>query len=662
MRLATRTAEIRHFDLRPSRMSHVACRLTFCLSICAGVAARGDTRPSAWLAETRERIASVFAGMEGDFHRERLEMRLEAAERLAAVPERSMLLDAELDEFRSYFDEAFALWKQDPLNQAARPVELNLADFAGADDGETFARAIEAIRALGGKPSVLRVPAGDYLIGSVATGHVIRGLCHLDFGGVTNCAVVGEAPETTRIEFGVYSRVGVNLDGSRNCTVANLDLSWREPPFSQVMIESYDPTNFTAVVRHHLGTLRPDDPRFQSRRKKSQVCVMFDKDGKYLQDRGIAHPFFALKADDLGGGLFRIWFDRLPRWKTQDIRKYHPVPGDVLCIVERGHGEPIHIDQSEFCAFHRVWFHNSPGGTSPSRWARGFTEDHCRVFPKSPDLFLSTNADTFYSPCGSHLAHCEFERMGDDGANCLGEGTEIISRRDARTLVVGRFAGRLRVGDVHRIVHAIDGRFLGDFKVVAFSGDTRISAVSGAGVPRADDADIVITYDRDLPVGLKTAEEAGAMDFATHKEIAHGMRKAKAAADLLFAPLAYGTGFTMRDCRIRDMRGRGAVVQCSNTIIEDCVFENILQGIELAGYTHHMEGTPPHNVVLRHNVIRDCGTGVTSYFSNVNGGVREDEKPIRWITIVSNRFERVAHTFNLRNASDVTIADNVIWE
>ena len=659
MRLATRTAEIRHFDLRPSRMSHVACRLTFCLSICAGVAARGDTRPSAWLAETRERIASVFAGMEGDFHRERLEMRLEAAERLAAVPERSMLLDAELDEFRSYFDEAFALWKQDPLNQAARPVELNLADFAGADDGETFARAIEAIRALGGKPSVLRVPAGDYLIGSVSTGTVIRGLCHLDFGGITNCAIIGDSPETTRIEFGVYSRVGFNMDASRNCTLANLDLSWREAPFSQVQIESYDSTNFTAVVRHHPGTLRPDDPRFLLRRKKAQVCIMFDKDGNYLRERGISHPFFAMKAESLGDGLFRIWFDSRPHWITQDIRKYCPVPGDVLCIVERGHGEPVHIDQSEFLNLHRIWFRNSPGGTAPGRWARGFTEDHCRVFPKSPDLFLSTNADTFYSPCGSHLAHCEFVRMGDDGANCLGEGSEILERRDARTLVVGRFAGRLREGDVHLIVHAIDSRILGEFCVVAVEGDTRISAVSAAGVPRADDARIAITYDRDLPPDLITAADAGAMNLAAHKEIAHGMSKAETAADLLFAPLAYGTGFTMRDCRIRDMRGRGTVVQCPNAIIEDCVFENILQGIELAGYTHHLEGIPPHNVVLRRNTIRNCAWGITSCFTDVNGGVHDDETPIRWIEISSNHFESVKAPFRLRNSADVTMLDNV---
>ena len=629
--------------------------LCICLGACCLAFAAEESpppAPEAWLDAVRERIAAEFAGMEGDFHRERLEMRLEAAERLADIPERSMLLDAELDEFRSYFEEAFALWEQDPRNPVVKAVELNLADF------ESFPDAIAAVRALGGAPSVLRVPAGDYLIGSVTTGHVIRGLCHLDFGGVTNCAIIGDSPETTRIEFGVYSRVGVNLDGSRNCTVANLDLSWREPPFSQVRIESYDSVNFTAVVRHHPGTLRPDDPRFLSRSKKAQVCIMFDKDGKYLQERGISHPFFAMKAEDLGDGLFRIWFDSRPRWITQDIRKYRPVPGDVLCIVERGHGEPVHIDQSEFLNLHRVWFHNSPGGTSPSRWARGFTEDHCRVFPKSPDLFLSTNADTFYSPCGSHLAHCEFERMGDDGANCLGEGSEILERRDARTLVVGRFAGRLREGDIHLIVHAMDSRILGEFRVVAVEGDTRLSSVSGAGVPRADDATIAITYDRDLPEDMTTASDAGAMDLATHKEIAHGFGKAKTAADLLFAPLAYGTGFTMRDCRIHDMRGRGAVVQCSNTVIEKCIFENILQGVELAGYTHHLEGFPPHNVVLRGNTIRDCAWGVTSCFTDVNGGVH-DETPIRWIEISSNRFESVKAPFRLRNSADVTMLDNV---
>ena len=628
----------------------------------AHATARPESSPHFdWIAEVRERIHAVFAGMEGDFHRERLEMRLEAAERLASIPERTMLLDAELDEFRAYFEEAFALWEQDPLNPAVKAVKMDLSDFISSGDAgaqppsfvadAAFTRAIAAIRALDGVPSILRIPAGDYLICSVVTGSVLRGLCHLDFGGITNCAIVGDSPETTRIEFGVYSRNGFSLNHARNCTLANLDLSFREPPFSQVQIESYDSSSFTAIVRRHPGTLRPDDPRFLTRRKTEQVCIMFDKDGNYIRDRGIPYPFFALRAEDLGGDRFRIWFDT----RRAKIADYRPIPGDVLCLVERNAHEPLHIAGSEFLNLHRIWFRNSPSGTASSRVARGFTEDHCRVFPKSPDLFLSTNADTFYSPIGSHLAHCEFERMGDDGANCLGEGYEILGRDGPRTISIAKFRGRIRSGDVHVIVHAIEGRILGEFRVASVSASD-----GGLGAQSASfEGAVSITYDCDLPPELTTVANVGAMEMAAHKDIAHGLRKATAAADILYAPLAFGTGFTMRDCRIHDMRGRGTVVQCPNAIIEDCVFENILGGMEIAGYTHHLEGIPPHNVAVRRNVFRDIDGGIFAYFTDVNCMVHDEEAPIRWIEISSNRFERVKTPFSLRNTAGVTMLDNV---
>ena len=53
------------------------------------------------------------------------------------------------------------------------------------------------------------------------------------------------------------------LDKSENTTLSRADFSWREAPFSQTVLESYEPSNCTAIVRHHPGTLKPDDPRYK---------------------------------------------------------------------------------------------------------------------------------------------------------------------------------------------------------------------------------------------------------------------------------------------------------------------------------------------------------------------------------------------------------------
>ena len=611
--------------------------------------------PPTWLSSVRERIPAVFAGMEGGFHRERMEMRLEVAERLAAIQDRTPLMEAELDEFRTYFEEAFALWEQDPLNPAVMAVEINLGDFMeppGADAETTasgqrqdaaFVRAVAAVRALGGAPSILRIPAGDYFIGSAAaSAGETNGLFHLDFSALTNCAVVGESPETTRIEFGVHGQNGITVAFSRNCTVANLDLSWREPPFSQVAIEDYDPTNFTAVVRHHPGTMRPDDPRFlDNPGRTEQVCMLYTPDGRYLQGRGgCAYPFFRLgSGEDLGAGRFRISFDT----RRSNISAYRPLEGDVLCIPDRDNRrQGFRIHGSDFCNLHRVWFRNSPAGTVAGKRCRYVTADHCRVFPKSPDLFLSSNADTFFVARGAHLAHCTFEHMGDDGANCLGEGFRILRREGPRTVVAERFPVPLRPGDMHQIVHAIDGRIFGDFRVESFQN-------------------LSITYDRDLPADLATAEEAGAIDRAAHYDISHGLRSVETAPDIIFTPLTFGTGFTMRDCTIRDSRGCGLNVQCPHAIVEDNVFDNILIGMKMTGLTQWLEGPAPYNVVVRRNVFRDCGRGLSSRFTTANRDP-SSETPIRWVTIASNRFERCTTAFDLHNTADVTMEDNEILD
>lgn len=231
-----------------------------------------------------------------------------------------------------------------------------------------------------------------------------------------------------------YAQFGVSLDDSENCTLASLDISWRKAPFSQAVIESYDPSDFSAVVRHHPGTLLPTD---LNPNKYVHVCALFSPDGTFLKNRGIAYPFFGRRpAEDLGGGRYRIWFEERPLYGSP-IDKFAPLPGDIICTVDRLFWlSAVRTEGSSFCSFHRVWIRNSPAGTICGTSARYLTMDHCRTFPKSPDLMLSSNADTAFCPVGTHLAHCEFRNMSDDGANCLGKAVDILRREGARSIVI----------------------------------------------------------------------------------------------------------------------------------------------------------------------------------------------------------------------------------
>ena len=133
------------------------------------------------------------------------------------------------------------------------------------------------------------------------------------------------------------------LDRSVNTTLSNADFSWREAPFAQCVVESYEPSNCTAVVRHHPGTLKPDDPCYR-KADHAQVCGLFTATGDKILSRG-ATPFFDLRADDLGGGRYRIYFDTKNR---PGMNKFRPLPGDVIDGYVRSGG----YEGRETCYFY----------------------------------------------------------------------------------------------------------------------------------------------------------------------------------------------------------------------------------------------------------------------------------------------------------------------
>lgn len=193
--------------------------------------------------------------------------------------------------------------------------------------------------------------------------------------------------------------------------------------------------------------------------------------------------------------------------------------------------------------------------------------------------------------------------------------------------------------------------------LVVFAAAFAVAGCAFRERPLADKLPMVrLTFDADLPPGILAAA-VGLLDDKARYAISHGLGEVPKAADLLFAPLEYGTGFTAFDNRIHDVRGCGINVQCPHSLIESNVIERITLGMKMTGLTQWFEGTPPYDVVVRNNMFRDVKSGIQSHLKTVNAR-NSAENPIRWVEIVSNRFERVEIPFRLDNLSDEIVKDN----
>ncbi len=598
----------------------------FCL--LAFVSARAESLPT--LQDIRDWVVRSFGANPATLHAERARKRLALAERLARLPVQTAVAEAERLEFRRMFAEMRENLAVDPSFPGVASERLDVRAFGARGDGASdetaaFARAASHIRTLAGRPVVLDVPAGTYRFDSV-TSPVIGKPVHVDFSGLTNCWIRGASPETVTFVFGVYDRSGLSLNRSVNTTLSGVNCLYRETPFSQCRLESYDPVTDSAEVVWCRGTLRPDDARFR-RRPRSLICGLFDADGRKDWREGGSPRYFSRRADDLGNGRYRIYFDAT---YGKPGESFAAKAGSYLVIPDRDNGlQGANAFESRHCTFDRVWFRNARSSAITGFGAAYVTLFRCRVLPKDETLVLSTNADTCFCVRGAYLAQCDFGGMNDDGANCLGHGTLIKVRLDAHTVEVESLEGRVRPGDVVQVVRSSDGHFLADLTVRAVAGKR-------------------LTFAEPLPDGLVTVDEVGGLDADARHRVALGIGRVKRTADLLYAPLAWGTGFVASGNRIHDLRGVGINVQSPHALVESNVFTRVGCGVKLSGLNNWFEGTPPYDVVVRDNVFSDCGVAIHSVYTDINARSSVDS-PITEVEIFGNRYENVERKHHLLN-------------
>jgi len=606
----------------------------------------------------------------------RVRKRLELAQRLGAVARREWRLGDvtglamaeralwDLEVFAAYFRDEECLWKRYPRRGCSDVRTFDLVrDFGAVGDGKTpvdeaWQRAMDAIRARGGAPSVLYVPAGDYLFTQkqvvpsftcVFSGESCRDAnvrhAQVPVFALENCIISGADPETVRFRFGAFASQGLRLVNCRNVTVRNVQLAYVRCPFLQGVITAVDPARATCDVRLEPGTLAPDDPAFTEKGASNGfLCASaFTPTGDLI--RPASFMFYARKYETLGTGRYRLGFDDSQPYYQHGKLKV----GDVLVVPARNNFyHAASMAYCDFCNFENVWVRNARAAAFSVHRGHASTFDRCRLFPE-PGRMLSANADGLICSSGTCLMRSVFRNQSDDGFNAMSRGVFVNGTVAEDGLLHDRM-GRNVPGEMMLVVDPATGRYRGNL----------FARAAGDFTPWRDGGSWRTFFTRPCPTSVRSYDslKLSLISSARQGRAAMNLERLKAEPDHLYAPGADGLGTVVSGCTIRNMRGTGVVIQSAHALVENNVFSNIWHAIHLGGLVKYKEGPPPYNAVVRENVASDVEIGFETGYQVQNGGMAQTA-PIRRCLFTSNRVEKATSAgYAFYNLGYATLRDN----
>jgi len=610
------------------------------------------------LAETREKLTATFANVDAShYRRERVFRRLAVAEDLLTFVRRtfaqgdvSSVLFAEhgledLTEFDRYFAAERECWPQSPENPSVVAERLSAADFGLVGDGKTdnmpaFRRAMDAVRTRKGRPTVLTVPAGDYLFDPPTNSPLRKvGDVLAQVRGISNLLIAGEGPDKVRFVAGYERMSAFNFLDCRNCVLRGVEISWRDAVHCEGRVTAFDAKTASADIVVNPEGLRPDYPLYRT--YNAQVTSQFDDEGRLVF--GPTYQFFDPKHPpmDLGGGNWRIFFStNFPgsTYAKLQVGKNLVIPcrGGYICAATSVRGT--------FNSFVDVWVRNSPtlafsGGdyTSVVR---------CRVFPKK-GFSLSTNADGFISSRSTYFADCDFRNMLDDGHNPHSYGGYVADSTPTGLVYKSRHTFLFPADDrLLLLVRAETGEFLGNIR----SRGPSATCVWG------DEGGYTRTVFEALPPDVRTYVSlgCGAVSCERQKEIVMGRAKGMPLPDQIYHPNLEGVGDITLRCRIASLRGGCFSIQASNALIEDTTLVNVPSGIRINCLTQWTEGPAPYHVTVRNCRLEGLYAAVSTAMRLPSHGTPQTA-PIRGILFDGLDVRSCEEGFSFRNADDVTL-------
>ena len=264
--------------------------------------------------------------------------------------------------------------------------------------------------------------------------------------------------------------------------------------------------------------------------------------------------------------------------------------------------------------------------------------DHCRVTKKRNDplrsapRLRSNNADAFHSKFAVHgpeVTHCEFLYQGDDGIAINTSFYRVISGK-ANEVYVDSDTAAIKIKAGHRVRFVdYDGKVLEDAKVVAVS--------STGSYPQAALDSMFHLF------GMKTGNRKTVVLLTLDKAVSATTGSVVSSLDMA------GAGFIVKNNKVGYTRARGILIKSSGGVIKNNTVTGCeLGGIVLAPELNWLEAGFSRDVLIQHNLVKDC------MFANSSYGI-EQAAPISVVAV--NAQNRIAPAGGFMN---IRIIDNTI--
>lgn len=555
----------------------------------------------------------------------------------------------DLKHFLTYFrleEEYLAKFPRlaDGSNAGNQPTIFNVKDFGAVGDGVTddyaaFAKAVEAMKALNGKPSILQIPAGTYFFNTFAPAEntpAAPGGCNLRIANLENAIIEGENPERTKFIFGRFRAAGLFLYRSKNVLVRNLSLQYQKTPFCQGTVLAVDVPNGTIDLRHDSGTLTPDDPSFKEN-PRFQCCTAYTADGNLVRTQFIT--FNDKRADDLGGGKYRIYMDK--RYSIEHV------PVGVKFVIPNREGEYpcFPFGENTLCTAENIYIRNSRSAAFQTWGDWWGTWTKFKLFPL-PGMYLSSNADALISSNGTYMSYCEVKNPGDDCFNAF-EGGLDITKADGNQAIYPVPPGKYAPGDMLLMISSATGQILAQSIIKDNRGRWEGQSVT--------------TLEEPLPNTVSSRQKGGLKVLTPVQEdlVSRYLIRYEESLDTVYHPHQWGMGTVASNNFYAHARA-GINIQSSNSLVENNVFENIPMGAAIAFscLIGAKEGPAPYNVIARNNKIEDVYYGVRTHSFVQNMDVARCA-PIRDIVFENNELKDTTFIFVLRNLGESSFRNNV---
>lgn len=477
--------------------------------------------------------------------------------------------------------------KRPQLSSVAYATDFGVKAGDGFCNTKAFARAIDYCRE--NNISTLKIPKGIYHFKECL------GKAHLILDNMQNFFLDGQGSELIFESLKSY----ISICNSQQIQVANLilDWNWEKAPLASVGIISS-----IANDGSHIDCLFPSCSEVPEE-MDIRIVGPFDA-GRYtpgckggIEFRPYANEHVILtddqgadsKMQELVRELSNVFQHRHEKIAPSLLRFYTVDSGFVKANFHIGdafnfrHFEydilTIPIEDSTDCTLEEITIYSSPGsGFVGNGDISGIHFKRCKVAMRPGTNRSITTATDCLHVCNSQgnfiIEDCEFGHAGDDCINIHDNSSMGIEVLDNNTIIAKRVVKRQVLFEVGYPVELRNE----DLSEVGFVSDI-------VAVCYDEEAHTCkLTFADDLPSGLSQSTVIWNKRFQTQNYI-------------------------IRNCRFYNNRARGVLLQGSNGILENNIFENI-QGaaiqIETGCESRWSEGHGVENLIIRNNVIRHC--------------------------------------------------------